>query len=276
MDARPPFDTRIRLSGNRRLSASVAFGVVFSAVAGFTIDMIGREGAVWPTDAHARPETPAYAMVHTDRPATANPRNLVVSIGVSRDISGDVESALPALGLDATPAMHMSGNAPIVSADQANAVVAEIKRRIAAGDSRNEGEDRAPLYCRPCLPGPPARPPPECHGSSAVLRVGWCRRVRGDVSTELIPCAMLRVGKPVRSGLSGGDSCSATHFSYTFQIGGKPSPRRRIAIHRHTRRTRRRECLFQRAMRRRLRRVDVFQSRRATDERRDADENRAA
>ena len=121
----------IRLSGNRRLSASVAFGAVFSAVAGFTIDMIGREGAVWPTDAHARPDTPAYALVHTDKPATAKSEDLVVSIGVPRDISRDVESALPALGLAAAPAMHLSGNAPIVSADQANAVVAEVKQRIA-------------------------------------------------------------------------------------------------------------------------------------------------
>ena len=121
---------RIRLSGNRRLSASVAFGSVFSAVAGFTIDMISRDAAVWSTDAHSQPETPNYALTSTAM-RTNGSEDLVVSIGIPRDISADVESALPALALETAPALYLSGNAPIVSAEQANLVVAQLKQHVA-------------------------------------------------------------------------------------------------------------------------------------------------
>ena len=58
---------RVLLSGNRRLSASVAIGAVFSAVAGFTIDMISRDATIWSTDAHPQPGTPNYVLACTDR-----------------------------------------------------------------------------------------------------------------------------------------------------------------------------------------------------------------
>jgi hypothetical protein len=115
--------------GARRLSASVAFGSVFSAVAGFTIDMISRGAAVWSTDAHARHETPNYTLTQTAM-RTDGGEDLVVSIGIPRDISVDVELALPALTLATAPALHMSGNAPIVSADQANLALAQLKQHI--------------------------------------------------------------------------------------------------------------------------------------------------
>ena len=57
--------------------------------------------------------------------------DLVVSIGIPREIAEDVESALPALGLQAAPARHFSGNMPIVSPEQANALVAELKGKVA-------------------------------------------------------------------------------------------------------------------------------------------------
>ena len=44
---------RIRLEGNRRLSASLALGSVFSAVAGFVVEMNFR-GSYWATDQHPR------------------------------------------------------------------------------------------------------------------------------------------------------------------------------------------------------------------------------
>jgi SMODS-associated and fused to various effectors sensor domain len=94
---------RIRLSGERRLSASVAFGSVFSAVAGFAIDMISRDAAIWSTDAHERHETPNYVLNRTAMRADAG-EDLVVSIGIPRDISADVELALPALKLATSPA----------------------------------------------------------------------------------------------------------------------------------------------------------------------------
>ena len=122
---------RIRLNGNRRLSASIALGSVFSAVAGFTIDMISRDGAVWSTDAHALPETPSYTFNRTDKRTEGTTSDLVISIGIPRDISADVESALPAFELEAAPAMHLSGNAPLVSAQQTNFAVAQLKDHIA-------------------------------------------------------------------------------------------------------------------------------------------------
>ena len=122
---------RIRLSGNRRLSASVAFGSVFSAVAGFAIDMISRDSAIWSTDVHARSETQNYALSCAQNRIECNADHLVVTIGILRNISTDVESALPSLALKTAPALHMSGKAPIVSADQANSVVAQLKQHIA-------------------------------------------------------------------------------------------------------------------------------------------------
>lgn len=121
---------RIRLGGNRRLSASIAFGSIFSAVAGFSIEMISRDAAIWPTDAHAQPETPAYAFTRSAKRTNASAGDLVVSIGIPRDISADVESALAAITLETAPALHLSGNAPIVSAEQANLAVAYLKRQI--------------------------------------------------------------------------------------------------------------------------------------------------
>jgi hypothetical protein len=56
--------------------------------------------------------------------------DLVVSIGISRDVSAEVELALPALTLAAASALPMSGNAPIVSANQANLAVAQLKQHI--------------------------------------------------------------------------------------------------------------------------------------------------
>ena len=90
-------------AGNRQLSASVAFGSVFSAVAGFAIDRISRDAAVWSTDAHARHETPNYTLTRTALP-TDNGEDLVVSIGIPQDISAEVELALPAFMLATAPA----------------------------------------------------------------------------------------------------------------------------------------------------------------------------
>lgn len=49
----------IRLSGHRRLSASIAIGSIFSAVSGFMIGMEIRDG-VWWTNSHAKEDTPDY------------------------------------------------------------------------------------------------------------------------------------------------------------------------------------------------------------------------
>src|SRR4029453_5021316 len=106
---------RIRLSGNRRLSASVAFGSVFSAVAGFTIDMIGRDDVICSTDAHARADTPTYELMVAAPSASTKADQLVVSIGVPRDISGDVQAALSAHGLQTAARLHLHGSGGLAS-----------------------------------------------------------------------------------------------------------------------------------------------------------------
>ncbi len=49
----------IHLSGHRRLSASIAIGLTFSAVSGFTIGIETKEG-IWWTNSHAKEDTPDY------------------------------------------------------------------------------------------------------------------------------------------------------------------------------------------------------------------------
>lgn len=122
---------RIRLTGNRRLSACMAIGSVFSAVAGFDIEMICRDGTIWATDAHAKPETPAYALKSSGTFQDDESEHLVVSIGITRNISSEVQTALPRLGLEGAPTLHLHGAIPVVSAEQANSILAEIKSRIA-------------------------------------------------------------------------------------------------------------------------------------------------
>lgn len=123
---------RIRLSGNRRLSASVAFGFVFSAVAGYAIDVVARDGAVWSTGDHQIPGTPTYVLNQSQLPSSEGRADLVVSIGVMRDIATEVSSSLARHGLETAYVLHLSGAEPIQSAQQANALVADLKKHISA------------------------------------------------------------------------------------------------------------------------------------------------
>src|SRR5699024_3425600 len=49
---------RIHLSGHRRLSSTMAIGVVFSSVSGFTIEAELREGGIWTTNKYPNNQTP--------------------------------------------------------------------------------------------------------------------------------------------------------------------------------------------------------------------------
>jgi len=120
---------RLRLSGNRRLSSSLACGWAFSAVSGFAIDVVQR-GAIWSTDMHADAETPAYVLRKSEPPSGVKGERLVVSIGILRDIGEEVEADLARTGQQGVPVLHLFGDAPIVSAAQANRIVSEIKGAI--------------------------------------------------------------------------------------------------------------------------------------------------
>ena len=118
---------RIRLKGNRRLSASLAVGSVFSAVAGFTIEVDYR-GETWSTAAHPIPTTPPYPLVL--KAAGDRGEHLVVSVGILKDIAPEVESNLEPHGLADMPRLHMMGKGAIRSPEHANVVVRAIKDSI--------------------------------------------------------------------------------------------------------------------------------------------------
>jgi hypothetical protein len=131
---------RIRLGGNRRLSASVALGSVFSAVAGFSIETVDRNGLIWATDAHPDGNTPPYQI--TGSPLSKGRGEVlgqvVISIGILRDISEEVDNYLASQGLAELPKMHLRGDAPIESPQQANLAVRELKKHITDAVSQTE------------------------------------------------------------------------------------------------------------------------------------------
>jgi SMODS-associated and fused to various effectors sensor domain len=119
---------RVRLIGNRRLSAALAVGAVFSAVAGFVVEMEVRGGQLWATDAYPTEETPSFP-VSTSGEVFACER-LVVSVGVMRDISGAVEESLDALGLAGAPTLHLHSDEAVRSAEHANKAAKILKETI--------------------------------------------------------------------------------------------------------------------------------------------------
>jgi len=121
---------RIVLTGNHRLSASLAIGSVFSAVAGFAVEMTHREGALWATDAHAGGDTPAYPLTPDELPRLTKADRLAVSVSIIHDIAAEVEGSLKRSGLGDVPTLHVRGEQPISSPQQANLAVRGIKRLI--------------------------------------------------------------------------------------------------------------------------------------------------
>lgn len=118
---------RIRLSGSRRLSTSLAIGWALPAVAGFSIEIEYR-GAVWASDSHADEVTPAYTLESRLNPGIGD--RLVATVGVLRDVAADVTEYLGDGELAKCPRLDMSGTAPIVSDRQLNLVVRDVKEAI--------------------------------------------------------------------------------------------------------------------------------------------------
>lgn len=122
---------RILLSGNRRLSASIAFGYIFSAVSGFGVEMFYRS-ATWATDTHPDEATPTYSLISRGSYDHVAGDRLVVSVSIMRDIVSEVERDLERHGLVEMPSLHIKGESPIVSPQQANLIVREIKNLLSA------------------------------------------------------------------------------------------------------------------------------------------------
>jgi hypothetical protein len=117
----------IRLLGNRRLSACLAIGSVFSAVRGYAIEMDYR-GEIWATDTHPTTETPAYPL--SDQIIEGTGDRLVVSISIARNIFPEVQVNLEQFNLSDMPLLDIQGTQPITSSAQANQVVGSLKKII--------------------------------------------------------------------------------------------------------------------------------------------------
>lgn len=115
---------RVFLSGQRRLSASVALGAILNAVHGFSVDMQHRD-AIWSTDDHATPDTPQYAW-RVDPPTIDKAPELAVSIGIGRDPAPEVLTYLSENRPD-LPLLVLAGTEPLVSAQHVNAAVRGAK-----------------------------------------------------------------------------------------------------------------------------------------------------
>ena len=136
-------DRRIRLTGNRRLSASLAIGATFSAVAGFSVEMEGRGGELWATDAYPNADTPAFPL-STGGNVFPGER-LVVSVGVPREIAAEVEEAMGPLGLTGMPTLHLHSGEGVCSAEHANKATKLLKDEVVDALARS-GADHIDLF----------------------------------------------------------------------------------------------------------------------------------
>lgn len=110
------------LEGQRRISAGVAIGAVFSATQGFNITMSMR-GHMLRTDDHAdMPYTWIVSHMSTDRPCS----DLAVSIGIGQDPSTEVRNFLN----DRMPVVAFVGGSALTSAKDVNAAVWAAKQKI--------------------------------------------------------------------------------------------------------------------------------------------------
>ncbi len=118
---------RIKISGNRRLSTTFAIGSELSATSGFVIDFNFRD-EIWSTDKHATVDTPDYNLQNSNN--ISNGEDVVVSVGIIHNIEQEVNLYLKSNSLIIDPQLHIFGDKPIVSSEQANRVVQDIKKMI--------------------------------------------------------------------------------------------------------------------------------------------------
>jgi hypothetical protein len=137
---------RIRLVGIRRLCASFAIGACFSAVQGFSIEIEYR-GEIYATDAHPGPSTPEYPWSVKHLSGTGD--TLVISVGVPREISDEVDAFMRGQEARVLPAAHLHGREPLLSPQHANRAVEGAKRIIAQARSRTQAKKIALFLAGP-------------------------------------------------------------------------------------------------------------------------------
>lgn len=116
---------QIALTGQKRLSASIAIGAIFSAVMGFSINVLEREEK-WSTDDHPTSNTPNYIW-QVEYPKKEKASELAIALGICRNPVGDVRAYLQ--GKD-FPLLALYGEDALISAKHTNQAVRKAKEII--------------------------------------------------------------------------------------------------------------------------------------------------
>ena len=118
----------IRLSGHRRLSASIAMGATFSAVSGFTIEMETKDG-LWCTNNHATNDTPDYIWKQKSINGKLT-EEIAVGISILKNtVNEDVDKYLETTHFEGNR-LYLFGNAALQSDHQTNCAVHKAKSII--------------------------------------------------------------------------------------------------------------------------------------------------
>jgi len=135
---------KIKLTGNRRLSCTVAIGRVFSATDGFSVAMEYRNNTWWHTDDHAAED--GLLDLAIEYPVGQS-NSLYVAIGIPTDIRPSVEKFACSQGTATVPILNVVFPNPIQYAQQANALVAQVKEAIGNSLTRTNAT-KIHLFCR--------------------------------------------------------------------------------------------------------------------------------
>lgn len=119
----------LRLTGQRRLSANIAFGWAFPAVGGYNISHEHRAD-MWRTDRHPTSDTPAYPFSVCFSPGEGEVLLVSVRIGPNK-IDEEVKRAATLLGLNGAPYLELHATDPLTRADQINVAVNNVKASLA-------------------------------------------------------------------------------------------------------------------------------------------------
>ena len=127
--------SRIALGGSYRLSTAFAVGWSFRSAIGFEIDIPTRDGS-WRTD--DRPGQADALPWRIVEPSSLHGDQLVICIGVLRDLVSDVSAAT---GASAGAILYAHLSEPLVSGRAAQASVSRLKREVdsAVGRLRPSG-----------------------------------------------------------------------------------------------------------------------------------------
>ena len=133
----------VHLSGNRRLSASIALGYVFSAVAGFSIRAEFR-GNHWWTSNEADNETPCFSW-RVGQHIGGVDDELVVNISICRNISENINKYLQQHDMDHISRLELHSDIALTSDKHTNKSVMLAKERISDALSKT-GATRVHLF----------------------------------------------------------------------------------------------------------------------------------